>query len=172
MLIYIGAALLLIAIDQIVKSWALTSLQAQYTIPVIDNVFHFTYVENRGAAFSLFSQFDPRWIFVTLACLITIAIVIVLHKKIMQTALGRWSLVLVMAGAMGNTIDRVWHGFVVDLFDFRLVRFPVFNVADILLCVGGALFVIYFLFQHKEENSERVQDRKTSLEQEEKQNDE
>nr|WP_297172447.1 signal peptidase II [uncultured Agathobaculum sp.] len=172
MLIYIGAALLLIAIDQIVKNWALTSLQVQHTIPVIDNVFHFTYVENRGAAFSLFSQFGSRWIFITLACVITVAIVIVLHKRIMQTALGRWSLVLVAAGAMGNAIDRVQHSFVVDLFDFRLVHFPVFNVADILICVGGALFVIYFLFQHREEKPEQVQGQKNSLSQEAKQNDE
>ena len=148
--IYIVAALLLVAADQAVKYWALTSLQAQHTIPLIPDVFHLTYVENRGAAFSLFAQFDSRWIFVILACVITAAIVIALHKKVMQTALGRWSLVLVAAGALGNAIDRVVHGFVVDLFDFRLIHFPVFNVADIFICVGGALFVIYFLFQHKD----------------------
>ena len=148
--IYIVAAVLLIAADQAVKYWALTSLQAQHTIPLIQDVFHLTYVENRGAAFSLFEQFDSRWIFVILACVITIAIVIALSKKLMQTAMGRWSLVLVAAGALSNAIDRVVHGFVVDMFDFRLIHFPVFNVADIFICVGGALFVIYFLFQHKD----------------------
>lgn len=156
--LYILAALVLIGLDQAVKYWALTSLQAQHTIPLIENVFHLTYVENRGAAFSLFAQFDSRWIFVTLACVITIVILVVLQKKLMQTALGRWSLVLVAAGALGNAIDRVVHGFVVDLFDFRLINFPVFNVADIFICVGGALFVIYFLFQHKDEKSEQTQD--------------
>ena len=68
--------------------------------------------------------------------------------------MGRWSLVLVIAGALGNAIDRVVHGFVVDLFDFRLINFPVFNVADIFICVGGALFVIYFMFQHKDKTPE------------------
>lgn len=150
-MLYILLAVLMIAVDQGVKYWALTSLQAQQTIPLIDGVFHLTYVENRGAAFSMFAQFDSRWIFVTLAVIITAAIIVVLHKGLMQNALGRWSLVLVAAGAIGNAIDRVVHGFVVDMFDFRLIHFPVFNVADIFICVGGALFVIYFLFMHKDE---------------------
>lgn len=152
--LYIIAALLMIALDQVVKYWAFTSLQAQHTILLIENVFHLTYVENRGAAFSLFAQFDSRWIFVVLAIVITIAILIALSKNWIQTSLGRWSLVLVIAGALGNAIDRVVHGFVVDLFDFRLINFPVFNVADIFICVGGALFVIYFMFQHKDKTPE------------------
>lgn len=150
---YILLAALMIALDQVVKYWALTSLQAQQTIPLLENVFHLTYVENRGAAFSLFAQFDSRWIFVALAVIVSVAIVVVLYKHLIQTALGRWSLVLVAAGALGNAIDRVAHGFVVDLFDFRLIHFPVFNVADIFICVGGVLFVIYFLFQHKDEDT-------------------
>ena len=154
MLLYIIAVLLMIALDQTVKFWALTSLQAQHTIPLIENVFHLTYVENRGAAFSLFAQFDSRWIFVALACVITVVILIALQKKYMQTVLGRWSLVLIASGALGNAIDRVAHGFVVDLFDFRLIHFPVFNVADIFICIGGALFVIYFMFQHKDKQPE------------------
>ena len=149
--LYILAVLLMIAADQLVKYWAFTSLQAQHTIPLIENVFHLTYVENRGAAFSLFAQFDSRWIFVALAVIITVAIFAVLRKRYIQTTLGRWSLVLVAAGALGNAIDRVIHGFVVDMFDFRLIHFPVFNVADIFICIGGALFVIYFMFQHKDD---------------------
>ena len=159
--LYIIAAIVMIVLDQVVKYWALTSLQAQHTIPLIENVFHLTYVENRGAAFSLLAQFDSRLIFVALAVIITIAIFIVLRIDYIQTALGRWSLVLVAAGALGNAIDRVIHGFVVDLFDFRLIHFPVFNVADIFICVGGVLFVIYFMFQHKD----KVPEKKASAEQ-------
>ena len=159
--LYIIAALVMIVLDQVVKYWALTSLQAQHTIPLIENVFHLTYVENRGAAFSLLAQFDSRWIFVALAVIITIVIFIVLRIDYIQTALGRWSLVLVAAGALGNAIDRVIHGFVVDLFEFRLIHFPVFNVADIFICVGGVLFVIYFMFQHKD----KVPEKKASAEQ-------
>lgn len=150
-MLYVVLAVLMIALDQAVKYWAFTSLQAQQTIPLIENVFHLTYVENRGAAFSMFAQFDSRWIFVTLAVVISIVIGVALRKDWMQSALGRWSLVLIGAGAIGNAIDRVLRGFVVDLFDFRLIHFPVFNVADIFICVGAVLFVIYFLFQHKDE---------------------
>lgn len=152
-MLYIVLAVLMIALDQAVKYWAFTSLQAQQTIPLIENVFHLTYVENRGAAFSMFAQFDSRWIFVTLAVVISVIIVVALCKGWMQNALGRWSLVLVAAGALGNAIDRVIHGFVVDLFDFRLIHFPVFNVADIFICVGGLLFVLYFLFFHKDDDN-------------------
>lgn len=157
-MLYIVMAILMIAVDQAVKYWAFTSLQMQQTIPLIENVFHLTYVENRGAAFSMFAQMDSRWFFSVLAVVITGIIVVALHKKWMQTAVGRWSLVLVAAGAMGNAIDRIMRGFVVDLFDFRLIHFPVFNVADILICVGGVLFVIYFLFQHKEEEEKADSD--------------
>lgn len=152
-MLYIVLAVLMIALDQAVKYWAFTSLQAQQTIPLIENVFHLTYVENRGAAFSMFAQFDSRWIFVTLAVVISVIIGVALCKGWMQNALGRWSLVLVAAGALGNAIDRVIHGFVVDLFDFRLIHFPVFNVADIFICVGGLLFVLYFLFFHKDDDN-------------------
>ena len=154
-MLYIVLTVLMIALDQAVKYWAFTSLQAQQTIPLIENVFHLTYIENRGAAFSMFAKFDSRWIFVALAAVITLAICYALSKKLMQTALGSWSLVLIAAGAVGNAVDRVARGFVVDMFDFRLIHFPVFNVADIFICVGGVLFVIYFMFQHKDKPNDK-----------------
>lgn len=153
--LYIAAILVMIAVDQAVKHWAFTVLQPQHTIPLIENVFHLTYIENRGAAFSMFAKFDSRWIFVALAAVITLAICYALSKKLMQTALGSWSLVLIAAGAVGNAVDRVARGFVVDMFDFRLIHFPVFNVADIFICVGGVLFVIYFMFQHKDKPNDK-----------------
>ena len=153
--LYIAAILVMIVVDQVVKHWAFTVLQPQHTSPLIENVFHLTYIENRGAAFSMFAKFDSRWIFVALAAVITLAICYALSKKLMQTALGSWSLVLIAAGAVGNAVDRVARGFVVDMFDFRLIHFPVFNVADIFICVGGVLFVIYFMFQHKDKPNDK-----------------
>ena len=153
--LYIAAILVMIVVDQAVKHWAFTVLQPQHTIPLIENIFHLTYIENRGAAFSMFASFDSRWIFVALAAVITLAICYALSKKLMQTAMGSWSLVLIAAGAVGNAVDRVARGFVVDMFDFRLIHFPVFNVADIFICVGGVLFVIYFMFQHKDKPNDK-----------------
>ena len=147
---FVVFAAILVIIDQLVKYWALNRLQLMQTLPIWENVFHLTYVENRGAAFSMLSGQVSQWFFVGLAVVITIAILLLLYKKVLQTKLGEWSLLLIAAGAVGNAIDRAIHGFVVDLFDFRLINFAIFNVADIYICVGGALFVIYMLFQHKD----------------------
>lgn len=148
--VYILVACLMVALDQAVKYWAFTVLRAQGTIPVIDGVFHFTYVENKGAAFSLFAWLDSPWLFAVLAAVIVLGIFLVLQKKLIQTRLGRLSLLFIAGGALGNAADRILHGFVVDLFDFQLIRFPVFNVADVLICTGGVLFIWYVLFQYKE----------------------
>ncbi len=154
---YLVIAILMIAFDQAVKQWAFTVLKAQATIPVVDGVFHFTYVENRGAAFSLFSGLNSPWIFAALAVIVSLVIFFVLKKGLMQTWLGKLSLLLISAGALGNAVDRVTRGFVVDMFDFRLIHFPVFNVADILICVGGVLFVWYVMFQHKDISEKAVE---------------
>lgn len=145
-MIPILAIVLMVAADQLVKYWAVTTLQAVGTIPVIENAFHLTYLENRGAAFSILQ--DKIWFFVVLTAVVLGAMAYALHKGMVKTTLGQWSLYIIAGGAIGNLIDRVLRGFVVDLFDFRLIHFPVFNVADIFVCVGGALFVYYFLFQH------------------------
>ncbi len=166
MSLYIIAAVLMLALDQTVKYWAFSALRPQHTVALIENVFHLTYVENRGSAFSLFASLNFRWIFVALAIAITVVIFFMLKRRVLQTALGSWSLVLVAAGALGNAIDRVVYGFVVDMFDFCLIHFPVFNIADIWICVGGALFIIYFMFQHKEQPVRR-QDEAAESEQDE-----
>lgn len=81
--------------------------------------------------------------------MITVAIFTAIYKNMLQTQLGCWSLFW-WRQAHSATPERVAHGFVVDMFDFRLIHFPVFNVADIFICAGGVLFVLYFMFQHKE----------------------
>lgn len=140
--------LLLIGLDQLVKYWALTVLAQVPTMPLISGVFHLTYVENRGAAFSILQ--NQRWFFLLITPVILAGIFYVLKKGMIQTGLGRFSMYLITAGAIGNLIDRALRGFVVDLFDFCLIDFPVFNVADIYLVCGVALFAYYILFQHKE----------------------
>ncbi len=137
---------LMIVLDQLVKYWAFTRLSVIGTIPLIDSVFHLTYVENHGAAFSILQ--NQRWLFLILTPIIMAGILYVLHKKMVYAKTGRIGLYLILAGAVGNLIDRIWHGFVVDLFDFRLIHFPVFNVADIYVVCGVALFFYYYLIQH------------------------
>lgn len=138
--------ILMVLIDQLVKYWALVDLSSIGTIPLIDGIFHLTYVENRGAAFGILQ--DQRWLFLLMTPIILIILGYILHKGYIRTRLGKVSLYLIAAGAVGNLIDRAWHGFVVDLFDFRLIHFPVFNVADIYVVVGVLLFFYYYLIQH------------------------
>lgn len=145
-MIPIIAVILMVAADQLVKHWALTVLKPVGTIALIPHVFQLTYVENRGAAWSILQ--NQIWLFALLTIAILIAIVVALRKHIIKTTFGHWSLYIIAGGAIGNLIDRLWRHFVVDLFDFRLIHFPVFNIADILVCVGGAMFVFYMMVQH------------------------
>lgn len=144
MLLNILIPLIGIVADQIVKYWAATDLQVRGTIPLWEGVFHLTYCENTGAAFSMFS--GQRWMLLAVTIVLLVGLLYALCKNWMQNAFGRMSLRLIISGAIGNMIDRFLLGYVVDLFDFRLINFPIFNVADILLCVGVGMMVLYILF--------------------------
>ena len=134
---------ILIGLDQLSKYWALNYLQEIGSIPIIQNVFHLTYVENRGAAFGMFQ--NNQIIFVIVAIVASIFGLYYLHTKKMNL-IGKFGIVLIISGAIGNLIDRVRLGFVVDYFDFRIVWEYVFNVADVFVVVGTLMLCIYILF--------------------------
>ena len=142
--IWLGIAALLVAVDQLVKFWAEHSLSQVDTIPLISGVFHLTYVQNQR--FLLVG--------VTSAVLLLILVLLLTQKLRSPWMICSWSLIL--SGGAGNLVDRLFRpgGYVVDLFDFRLIHFPVFNVADICVCVGVALFLIYFLFIERREHQQ------------------
>lgn len=135
---------LLIGIDQLSKVWALNSLKDIGTIPIIENTFHLTYVENRGAAFGMFQNNQTIFIIVALAA--TIFGLYYLHKNKDINLIGKTGIILIISGAIGNLIDRVRLGFVVDYFDFRFIWEYVFNVADVFVVVGTILLCIYIVF--------------------------
>lgn len=134
---------ILIGLDQLSKYWALNYLQKIGSTPVIQNVFHLTYVENRGAAFGMFQ--NNQMIFVVVAIVASIFGLYYLHTKKMHS-IGKVGIMLIISGAIGNLIDRVRLGFVVDYFDFRIIWEYVFNVADVFVVVGTAMLCIYILF--------------------------
>lgn len=145
----------MIALDQAVKYWAVQVLEPLGDIPLLEGIFHLTYVENRGSAFGLF--LNQRMLFMILTPVVLAVIAFALWRRVIQTKLGKWSLYLLFGGAVGNFIDRMLRGYVVDLFYFKLIDFPVFNVADVFICSGAALFFIYFQFQHQTpENKKEV----------------
>ena len=139
---------ILIALDQFIKNWALNDLKYKGSISVIENVFNLTYVENRGAAFGLFQ--NNQIVFVIVAIIATIVGLYFLHSKKLNSKLCKFSIVLIIAGALGNLIDRIRLDFVVDYFDFIFIWNYVFNLADCFIVVGTILLCIYILISDKE----------------------
>lgn len=137
---FVAIALGVILLDQITKQLILTHLFEEQLV-LIPNVLNFTYVENRGMAFGLLS--DHRWVFMLLS-VIGIALVGVYMWFFVKNRLGRVALSMIIGGGIGNMIDRVFLGYVVDFIDFCAFDFWVwvFNVADAAVCVGAALFVL------------------------------
>lgn len=145
-MIYTIIAAVLIVADYITKLWAERVLTKISSIPLIENVFHLTYVENRGIAFGMFS--GGRVVFIAVSIIVMAVLLIIVFKtpKDTRTVWLKGGASLVIAGAIGNLIERLVKGYVVDFFDFRLINFPVFNVADIAVCVGVVMLLIHFLF--------------------------
>ena len=154
-LIGILVAALLILLDQITKHLAVTHLKGKSSFVIWEGIFELTYVENRGAAFGIFQ--NQRWLFLVLTIIIIIGLCyIVWHlpqerKFIPMEILA----VLIFSGAIGNMIDRIVLGYVVDFFNFSFINFPVFNVADCYVTVSCVILLI-LAFSYKEEDLDRI----------------
>lgn len=133
---------ILIGLDQIIKYWALNYLQVVESVPVINNIFNLTYVENRGAAFGMLQ--NNQTIFIVVAAIASCYGIYYLHTKKMNN-IGKIGIILVISGAIGNLIDRVRLGFVVDYLDFHIIWNYVFNLADCFVVVGTILLCIYII---------------------------
>lgn len=145
---YILMIAVLIGIDQLSKLWVLGKLKGIGSIPIIENVFHLTYVENRGAAFGMLQ--NNQIIFIIVALTASIFGLYYLNTNKNLNLLGKSSIILIISGALGNLIDRVRLGFVVDYFDFRFIWEYVFNIADVFVVVGTIMLCIYILFFEEE----------------------
>ena len=146
-MLYTIVAVLVLVVDQAVKFFTVRNIVPQAIgdacIPLIPGVIHMTNVQNTGAAFSIMA--DMRWLLVAVSVLFIVGIIVLISMDIIHTKFGRWTAVLVMAGALGNCIDRVLYGYVVDMFEFDLFNFAVFNVADIFITVCGILFCLHVI---------------------------
>lgn len=136
-------------VDQLSKCLVIERLKPIGDYPLIDGVFHLHYAENTGAAFSMFD--GARWIFVGLTGIVILTLlVVVILKKIPNHPMCYIPLGLIIGGAIGNFIDRVSVGYVVDFLYFKLINFAIFNIADSSLVIGSILLSIYLLFIYKE----------------------
>ncbi len=134
-----------VIIDRIVNFWAATELIKIDTIPIIKDVFHLTYAENTGAAFSMLRDHTIILGFASVAIIIGLAAFLYTHRKGGKVDLLSISLAMIIGGAAGNMIDRFFRGYVVDYFDFRLINFAVFNLADSFVVVGTGFMILYVL---------------------------
>lgn len=154
---YVMAVILVIAavlLDQYTKYLAVMHLKDGFPFVLIDDVFELTYLENRGAAFGLLQN---RQIFFVCVAVLIFAFILYCYVRIPKT--GRYLPlrlcgIFIVAGAAGNLIDRIRLGYVVDFFYFRLIDFPVFNVADIYVTVSFAVLLLLIFFWYKEEELE------------------
>lgn len=150
---------LVVLFDQLTKYLVQSNMDLNSTIPLIDGIFHITYIQNYGAAFSILQN---KTVFLIIMQLIVIAVILVYLVKKQKNE--HWCLLLsvslIAAGGMGNLIDRAMNGYVVDFFDFRI--WPIFNVADIAVCVGCGLLVLYMFFiepkRNRTEKQRSIQD--------------
>ena len=148
-------AALLVA-DQATKIWAVRRLSVSGPIVLIRGVLEFAYVENRGAAFGILQNRQWFFLLITVVILAGILFVIIRMPQSPRFLPLGLSLTMLGAGAFGNMIDRVRCNYVVDFIYFKLIDFPVFNVADICVTVSAAALVFLFMFYYKEEETRLI----------------
>lgn len=132
-----------ILLDQLTKVLAEVFLKSNGTFPIIKNALHLTYVENRGAAFGMLA--DSRWLFMVVSTVAILAFGAYLYLGHAESTLSAVALAMMTSGGIGNMIDRIFRGYVIDFIDFRLINFAVFNGADSLVCVGAGLLILSLL---------------------------
>ena len=139
--------LFIVAADQISKYITIQYLKPLKTVSLLKGVLSLTYVENRGAAFGILQ--NQRWFLIILPIIIVAALIIYLvtHRK--ESVLMRICLAIILGGAIGNLIDRVFLGYVVDMFQVTFIEFPVFNVADIAVVCGTFILAFQLFFMDK-----------------------
>ena len=132
-----------VALDQLTKWIAVLHLQPVDSIPLWEGVLHLTYVENPGAAWGMLA--NHRWVFMLFSTIAIIGLGIYLFGFSKEPTWVKVSLALVVGGGIGNMIDRVILGYVVDFIYFAVINFPVFNVADSCVTVGAGMLMFYFV---------------------------
>ncbi|MCI8890343.1 MAG: signal peptidase II [Eubacterium sp.] len=146
----------LIILDQITKLAAQNLLRGQDAYRIIPGVFELQYLENRGSAFGLLQ--GQRVFFVVMAGLMVFIIPYVYYQIPLTSRFWYLRVIacLFLAGAVGNAVDRLIHGYVIDFFYFSLIDFPIFNVADIYVTVSTFLLIILMLFYYQDEDFEQI----------------
>lgn len=139
---YLIFTVALVIVDQLVKHWVSATVALNSSQPVVPNLLAITNLRNDGAAWSILE--GQQWFF-TVVTLIALAVLAYLFYRWRRQPRLLWPLTLILAGAIGNFIDRLQNGYVVDMFELLFINFPVFNVADLCLTVGVLWLVVIFI---------------------------
>ncbi len=160
-MLYSLILLLVVVADQLTKQWVTSSFRLFESRELVEGLLYFTYVTNTGAAFSLFADVDSPWrhyFFVTVAVVAMIGLTATYIYTRKNHRLYGVALALIAGGAMGNLIDRIRLGAVVDFIDVMIgtYHWPAFNIADSAICVGVGLFLVINI--NEERTKKKIQD--------------
>ena len=144
--LYFLLAAALVAVDQVVKYLVRAGIPLHTAVAFLPGL-DLTYVQNTGAAFSLFSE--HTWLLTLISLVMSVLLLMALVRGFFRHPFGRISLALLLAGAVGNLIDRAFQGYVVDMFHVLFMEFAVFNVADICVVVGGIAAAVYYMWGYE-----------------------
>ncbi len=156
-MLYAILTVLLVAIDQVVKILVRANIPLGEAVPFLPHILDLTYVKNTGAAFSFLRE--HTWLLTLISAVVVVVIIVFMARRVIRGRFGLISATLVLAGGIGNLIDRALFGYVTDMFQTVFMDFAVFNVADCCITVGVPLLIIYVAFFHdKAEKKEAAQD--------------
>lgn len=151
---YAIVAILILIADQGLKYWVTVNIALDTGhVTLIPGVLELTNIHNNGAAFSMLEH-APHWIFIIFTLVFAAIAVFCLRHNVVHGKVGRWSVVLVLAGAIGNCIDRILSGYVVDMFNFLFARFAVFNLADVFIVVAGITLCLHVIFYRGDDGAD------------------
>lgn len=145
---------LLVILDQITKNLAVLHLKDKPAFVIWDGIFELHYLENRGAAFGMLQNQKALFVAIAVVILLVIGYLLIKLPRTKHYAALEVLFVLIASGAVGNMIDRVQYNYVVDFFYFKLIDFPIFNVADIYVSVSCVLLAILLIFFYKDNDFE------------------
>lgn len=143
-LLFLPGAAAVVALDQWFKAWIVAHIALDGgTLPLIPGLVHLTHIHNTGAAFSMLE--GSRVFFLLLLAVFAVLVILAIRTRYLETGFDCWIGMLALGGALGNGIDRFRLGYVVDMFELEFMRFAVFNIADIVLCVCAFLYILRVL---------------------------
>lgn len=147
MIYYYLLALVVLIVDQVTKYLVVQNIELYQVKAFLPGVLSWMYIQNTGAAWSILE--GQMWFFYVITTVVIIGVIYIMQKYAKESRLFSMGLALILAGALGNFIDRIRLGYVVDMVRIELIDFPIFNVADMSLSIGVALIIVYVLLDEK-----------------------